>query len=106
MSADGKYRGPIEPSWMALMSSRHKRFRDRGMKDWALTRLTRRGKTTFTLVVKGQVIVPSPNVYAPHTGLHLMNDDGIPFVEMEVTKETLLALRDGLMNSHALNEEE
>ena len=100
MSADGKHRGPIEPSWMALMSSRHKRFRDRGMKDWALTRLTRRGKTTFTLVVKGQVIVPSPNVY------DLMNDDDIPFVEMEVTKETLLALRDGLMNSHALDEEE
>lgn len=98
MSADGKYRGPIEPSWMALHKG-HNYSSDR-MKHWALTRLTSKGKTTFTLVVKGQVIVPSPNVY------DLMNDDGIPFVEMEVTKETLLALRDGLMNSHALDEEE
>ena len=63
------------------------------MKHWALTRLTRRGKTTFTLVLKGQV-------------QSMFNKDEIPYVEVEVSKETLLALRDGLTNSGTLNEEE
>ena len=72
------------------------------MKHWALTRLTRRGKTTFTLVLKGQVQSMFNERIVSETGAR----DEIPYVEVEVSKETLLALRDGLTNSGTLNEEE
>lgn len=59
---------------------------------WSLTR-TEGKRNTFTLVIRGQV-------------QSMFNEDEIPYVEVEVSKKTLLALRALYKDSDDILEEE
>ena len=63
---------------MSEDSERVRHFTDR-VNHWSLTR-TEGKRNTFTLVIRGQV-------------QSIFNEDEIPYVEVEVSKKTLLALR-------------